>query len=211
MINSSMDLPIGYPIYVSPLQTSFLDRHKPFNHTHMGRLSNPLDYIKFVGVVKGWCSQCAQHYQGSRNNQARPKEDSTQHQPRSSEVRLSDSITGTYQYEDPFGGDSDSEDEFWKPIWIGKQVAITNEDEIFFTFNEHWLQWPDKSWPHKAVPGHWGSWRPGKGTVGQVIHEWRPFHITSTSRSHIDKIIVLLRANDGDNLVLIKEQGINEV
>ena len=211
-----MDLPIGYPIYVSPLQTSFLDRHASFNQSQIGHFSNPLDYIRFIEVFKDWCQTCAERYQGSRN-QPRPKTNSAASSQPISRVgaRLtgsSDSLTG-YQPEnvDPFANDSDSDDDFWKPIWIGKQIVISDEEAIFFSFNENWLQWPDKTWPHKAIQSHWKGWRPAKGITGEVIHEWRPFHISSTSRSHIDKVIVLIKATSTDNLVLIKEQGVQEV
>ena len=45
---------------------------------------------------------------------------------------------------------------------------------------------------------------------GEVIHEWRPFHIDLVQRSHIDKVILLVKLTD-DLYVLIKEQGVKEV
>jgi hypothetical protein len=204
MINSSMDLPIGYPIYVSPLQTSFADRHVPVSRSPVGMVSDPLKYIGVIKLLKEWCSSCAQRYRGSRDEVVTPKLNSTQ--------ALSPGGGASANSVGGDSGDSDSDDDdFWKPIWVGKHVAITNEEDIFYSFNEHWLQWPDKTWPHKANPSHWKGWTPTRGTDGMVIHEWRPFHITSTSRSHIDKVILLIHTIEPDNFVLIKEQGVSEV
>lgn len=211
MINSSMDLPIGYPIYVSPLQTSFLNRHTPFNDTRIGQLQNPLQYAKIFNAFKTWCSSCLERYKNARN-QPRSKTDTgvavSSTDPLSPPV---DALTGDLGYIDPFG-DSDSDDDFWKPIWIGKQVVITNVEEVFETFNEGWLQWPDKSWLRKSLKTSWKYWYPVEGvTSGEVIHEWRPFHITATSRSHIDKVILLVRVNECNNYLLIKEQGVQAI
>ena len=74
IVNSSMDLPIGYPIYVSPLQTSFVDLHVPYNSTIVGQITNPFQYLKFVDVIKSWCKACAKHIEGSRG-QVRRKGD----------------------------------------------------------------------------------------------------------------------------------------
>ena len=214
MINSSMDLPIGYPIYVSPLQTSFLERHAPFNESKTGQVSNPGKYLEYL--KKFYQKFCTESPRTRRNRRSKV----------TSSLASGDSLTGVVRRTSDgpssvhildegrpnradIDDDSDSDDDFWKPIWIGKQVTIVNEDEIFNSFNENWLQWPDKSWPGKATPTSWAGWKPYKGMNGEVIHEWRPFHVTSTSRSHIDKVILLIKA--ADNLVLIKEQGVQEV
>ncbi|XP_019858793.1 PREDICTED: pecanex-like protein 1 isoform X1 [Amphimedon queenslandica] len=214
MINSSMDLPIGYPIYVSPLQTSFLERHAPFNESKIGQASNPGKYWEYL--KKFYQKFCTESPRTRRNRRSKV----------TSSLASADSLTGVVRrtsdgpsnvhtldegrpHAANIDDDSDSDDDFWKPIWIGKQVAIVNEDEIFNSFNENWLQWPDKSWPGKATPTSWAGWKPCKGMTGEVIHEWRPFHVTSTSRSHIDKVILLIKV--ADNLVLIKEQGVHEV
>ena len=228
MINSSMDLPIGYPIYVSPLQTSFLDRHTPYNKTVVGQLSNPLEYFRFIDLANNWCKACTKKYQGSRG-QARRKgiglEGSTeatvtsplspQHRAESVDsltgVRYRDEPGGSAASADPLAGDSDSDEDFWKPIWVGKQVVITSVEQVFENFNESWLQWPDTSWFRRAGRSHWKSWRPKEGLLGEVIHEWRPFHISATSRSHIDKVILLVKMTDSDNLVLLKEQGVVDI
>ncbi len=199
MINSSMDLPIGYPIYVSPLQTSFVDLHMSYNKTIVGQAINPLEYTRAIDSV--W-RLCHTHPQGD------PSLPPPSSSPPSPDVARVD------DYIDPFG-DSDStgsDDDFWKPIWVGKTVTINRTSEVFESFNEGWLQWPDKSLLRKATVSHWKHWRPMEGvTTGEVAHEWRPFHIQSTSRSHIDKVIVLIKVANSDNYVLVKEPGIEEV
>ena len=58
--------------------------------------------------------------------------------------------------------------------------------------------------------GSWKAWRPEEGIEGEVIHEWRPFHIDLVQRSHMDKVILLVKLTD-DLYVLVKEQGVKEV
>ena len=181
MVNSSMDLPIGYPIYVSPLQTSFLDRHAPYNDTLAGRITDAVRNVEYLKKVKGSCAK-----------EPQPKEDPP--------------TANHDNYVDPFGGDSDSDEDFWKPIWVGKQVLVTNVDEIFDdSFKTSWLQWPNTDWPSRVNKS---PWQQVEGVV-EVLHEWRPFHIVPTSRSHVDKVVLLIRYSD--NLFLIKEQGVQTI
>lgn len=239
MINSSMDLPIGYPIYVSPLHTSFLDRHDSYNSTLFGKLTNPLRLLRSTKVVKKLCDACMKHYQGSRG-QVTIK---STHQSSSDAAEAGgglggregdvavqrsgsvDSLTGmqygvgeeegkaggTQPYQDPFPeSDSDSDEQLWRPMWVSKTVVITDESEIFDSFNPSWLKWPDSELAQKATKSHWKSWHPQEGMEGEVVHEWRPFHIEAVKRSHIDKVILLVKMAD-DCYVLIREQGVKEV
>ena len=97
-------------------------------------------------------------------------------------------------------------------MWVSKHVVVTNTTEIFDNFKMSWLKWrpEDESLAHKAQKAHWKAWRPEEGMEGEVIHEWRPFHIDLVQRSHIDKVILLVKLTD-DLYVLIKEQGVKEV
>ena len=65
-------------------------------------------------------------------------------------------------------------------------------------FKMSWLKWrpEDESLAHKAQKAHWKAWRPEEGMEGEVIHEWRPFHIDLVQRSHIDKVILLVKLTD---------------
>lgn len=230
MINSSMDLPVGYPIYVSPLHTSFLDRHESYNGTLFGRVTDPLWAAKGVKVAQTLCESCVRHYQGSRGRM-NVKSAHASVDPAEGEGGTTgaeggagpqhsasvDSLTGlqygegAQPYVDPFpDSDSDSDEQLWRPMWVSKKVVITNEEEIFESINPNWLSWPEPELQFKAGKGHWKYWRPQKGLEGEVVHEWRPFHKEAVKRSHIDKVLVLLKMSN-DCYVLICEQGIKEV
>ena len=131
------------------------------------------------------------------------------------ETQSVDSLTGMQyggaDYEDPFP-DSDSDSELWKPMWVSKLVVIVDASEIFENFNVSWLKWPDVHWAQKATKSSWKSWRPREGMEGEVVHEWRPFHIDAALRSHIDKVILLVKmSEEQEHYVLVKEQGVKEV
>lgn len=233
MLNSSMDLPIGYPIYVSPLQTSFVERHDTYNTSLIGRFSNPMEYVKGVDVVRSLCDSCVTHLRGSRGQAqskntttAEPREEGAE--PGSGDARgvrsgSVDSLTGLQfraegesgdpklqSYEDPFpDSDSDSDDQLWRPVWVGKAVVVADSSQVFETFNANWLKWPSSQMAHAATKQQ-VSVGTLEGQLGNVVHEWRPFHIEAVHRSHIDKVILLLRMSD-DHYVLVKEQGVKEV
>lgn len=242
MINSSMDLPIGYPIYVSPLHTSYLDRHDSYNGTLFGKITDPLRLMRSTKVVKKLCDACVKHYQGSRGQVTIKSTHQSSSDPTESEggvggreggvaVQRSgsvDSLTGmqygtreeereggegktAQPYKDPFPeSDSDSDEQLWRPMWVSKTVVITDESEIFDSFNPSWLKWPDAELAQKATKTHWKGWQPQEGMEGEVVHEWRPFHIEAVKRSHIDKVILLVKMAD-DCYVLIREHGVEEV
>ena len=48
MINSSCDQPIGYPIYVSPLTTSYMDTNEQINEVIGGPFSFNCKRLKFL-------------------------------------------------------------------------------------------------------------------------------------------------------------------
>ena len=113
-------------------------------------------------------------------------------------------------YIDPFGeSDSDSDEQLWRPMWVAKTIVITDESEIFDTFNPNWLKWPDAQLAQRALKSS-ANWRAQEGMEGEVVHEWRPFHIEAAKRSHIDKVILLVKTAD-EQYVLVREQGVKEV
>ena len=216
-----MDLPIGYPIYVSPLQTSFIDRHETYNSTPLGKITNPLKVISAARTMRGWCDSCIERIRGSRVRSRSKGENPPVENPPSeagegqAQRRASiDSLTGIQydkDYVDPFPeSDSESEEQLWKPMWVSKTVVITDAAEIFENFNMNWLKWQDPSIAQKAMKSHWKAWIPSVGMEGEVVHEWRPFHKEAVQRSHIDKVILLVKMTE-DLYVLIKEQGVKEV
>ena len=183
-------------------------------------------------MVKKLCDACVKHYQVSRG-QMTVKSMHASVDPAEGEGGVAgteggvgpqhsesvDSLTGmqygagegAQPYVDPFpDSDSDSDEQLWRPMWVSKTVVITDENEIFDSINPGWLCWPEPDLALKAGKSHWKSWRPQKGMEGEVVHEWRPFHIEAVKRSHIDKVLVLLKMAN-DCYVLIREQGIKEV
>ena len=236
MVNSSMDLPIGYPIYVSPLQTSFINRHSSYNDSALAKFTNPLKLLRHIGSLRGVCKKCStcalKIGRGGSRSRSASKGDTTRLStstepataaagtqeggvPRRNSV---DSLTGiqyeaSKSYEDPFPqSDSDSEEQLWKPMWVSKRVTITDRGEVFENFRMAWLKWrhEDELLAEKAMKSHWKAWRPQEGMEGEVVHEWRPFHIDPLQRSHIDKVILLVRMTE-DLYVLIREQGVKEM
>ena len=229
MVNSSMDLPIGYPIYVSPLQTSFVDRHASWNDSVLAKITDPVGILKRVWSLKSLCKKCkscaAKIGRGGSRSRSSSKRGnarlSTSNEPPQAIVghrRSSvDSLTGiqydpSKSYDDPFP-DSDSEEQLWKPMWVSKRVSLTNSAEIFDSFKMNWLKWRPEDQPRaeKAMKSHWKNWRPQEGMEGEVVHEWRPFHIDPVQRSHIDKVILLVRMEEEDFYILVREQGVKEM
>jgi len=234
MVNSSMDLPIGYPIYVSPLQTSFVERHTTANGTHLARGTDPVGLVKKVWSLRTLCQKCKScaakigSRSGSRSRSSSKRGTarlSTSNEPPQSVVgqeyhrRSSvDSLTGmqydrSKSYDDPFPSDSDSEEQLWKPMWVSKRVTVVDTTQVFENFKMSWLKWRPEDQPRaeRAMRQNWGQWRPREGMEGEVVHEWRPFHRDAVQRSHIDKVILLVRMEGGDNFyILVREQGMKE-
>ena len=227
MVNSSMDLPIGYPIYVSPLQTSYADTHDTYEKTVFGKVTDPIWIAKATRFVRKVCESCRKHISGSRNQptskgDAAPPSSSGETPSATVEGQAQhsgsvDSLTGI-QYrdgrkdksQDDAESDSDSDEQLWKPMWISKRVIITDTSEIFENFRTNWLKWKDVGLAQKAMKSHWKAWTPHVSMEGVVVHEWRPFHIDPLQRSHIDKVILLVKMTE-DLYVLIKDQGVKEV
>ncbi|XP_028678175.1 pecanex-like protein 1 isoform X2 [Erpetoichthys calabaricus] len=71
------------------------------------------------------------------------------------------------------------------------------------------LQWPDEAVRLKAGRSSWKDWCPQEGMEGQVIHRWVPCSRDPSSRSHIDKAILLMQIDD--KFVPIIETGVIEL
>ena len=228
MVNSSMDLPIGYPVYVSPLTTSYIDEHEPINKTALGIYVEPLKLLELAKKAGESCVQCTKNSLSS----SAPLEKSTQSSegnttggltassiPRSSSV---DSLTGTRHSStmatgagdiNSVGSDDDSVSEFMnqimKPKWINKKVIILDTSVIQDSINERWLRWPETHWQKNGNRNAWRGWYPIEGMGGVVVHEWKPSHPRIEFRSHLGKIIVLVDIEG--HFVPILEEGIVEI
>ena len=96
----------------------------------------------------------------------------------------------------------DGEEDFWKPVWIGKTVMVVNLSEVFES--HHLLKWPPSL--QQVSRGMNKSYRPQEKAEGKVLHEWRPFHPRSECRSPLDKCVLLVKIEDQH--VLVREPGI---
>lgn len=225
MVNSSMDLPIGYPVYVSPLTTSYIDEHEPINKTSLGKYVEPMKLLQLAKTAGQNCLQCTK----SSLSSSTPLEKSTQSSEgnttggvaaasvhRSSSV---DSLTGTRHSgavagdNNSIGSDDDSVSEFMnqimKPKWINKTILITDTAMIQDSINERWLKWPESHWQKNGNRNAWRGWYPVEGMGGIVVHEWKPSHPKIEFRSHLGKIIVLVDIEG--YFVPILEDGIMEI
>ena len=226
MVNSSMDLPIGYPVYVSPLTTSYIDEHEPTNKTSLGKYVEPLKLLQLAKMAGQNCMQCTKNSLSS----SAPLEKSTQSSEgnttgaltASSVMRSSsvDSLTGIRHSGTAAAGDNnsiasddDSVSEFMnqimKPKWINKSIIIIDTSMVQDSINERWLKWPEAHWQKNGNRTAWHGWYPTPGVGGTVVHEWKPSHPKIESRSHLGKIIVLVEIEG--HFVPILEDGILEM
>ena len=208
IINSSMDPPVGYPIYVSPLQTSYIDGHERFNSTLLSKITNA------VGVVKYLAHRCQSCSNVVVQRGSQPRRKPTNVEKSAEDSKADDSVQKSKEEVDPLtglpypvaaiqpeGGEGD-EDEYWKPHWVGKTVVIAKGSEVFES--HHLLNWPPTLHHVRSCVAK--SYVAPNRPEGRVLHEWRPFHPRLDSRSPVDKCIVLLKI--GEQYVLVREPGI---
>ncbi|KAL1789863.1 pecanex 1 isoform X1 [Sigmodon hispidus] len=71
------------------------------------------------------------------------------------------------------------------------------------------LQWPDEGIRLKAGRNSWKDWSPQEGMEGHVIHRWVPCSRDPSTRSHIDKTVLLVQIDD--KYVTVIETGVLEL
>ena len=205
LVNSSMDQPIGYPIYVSPLLTSYVNMNPTIN-TVTGGLINPSAIAQFLYTsLKKVASKNKSSSDGPTLSPGDPKP-----KPETSEDNLSlgekeslDSLrdrtyaTNIMDYVDPFASDSDSdvEDPFKPHPMLCRQVRLTDTTAIHPNMTQM-VQWPQPLFKAKANRATWKRWTPEAGMEGKVVHVWRPFHRDAKQRSYLDKTIFLVLIED---------------
>nr|XP_046165605.1 LOW QUALITY PROTEIN: pecanex-like protein 1 [Oncorhynchus gorbuscha] len=95
---------------------------------------------------------------------------------------------------------------------ISYRVQIVDVSQVLEIINlskRKELQWPDEAVRLRAGRSCWRDWSPLEGMEGHVIHRWVPCSRDLTSRSHIDKTILLVQVDD--KLVPIVETGVIEL
>lgn len=71
------------------------------------------------------------------------------------------------------------------------------------------LHWPDEGIRLKAGRNSWKDWSPQEGMEGHVVHRWVPCSRDPSTRSHIDKTVLLVQIDD--KYVTIIETGVLEL
>uniref|UniRef100_UPI00398F0DFE pecanex-like protein 1 isoform X4 n=1 Tax=Pristiophorus japonicus TaxID=55135 RepID=UPI00398F0DFE len=95
---------------------------------------------------------------------------------------------------------------------INYKVQIIDTGQVMEAINmskRRELQWPDEAIRMRAGRLSWKDWSPQEGMEGYVIHRWVPCSREPSSRSHIDKTILLVQIED--KFVPIIESGVLEL
>lgn len=69
--------------------------------------------------------------------------------------------------------------------------------------------WPDERMRQQGGRSGWLHWVPERGMTGMVVHRWIPNHHDPNRRSHVDKVILLVKI--GDKYVPIAETGVRVI
>ncbi|XP_078089549.1 pecanex-like protein 1 isoform X4 [Mustelus asterias] len=95
---------------------------------------------------------------------------------------------------------------------INYRVQIIDTGQVMEAINmskRRELHWPDEVIRMRAGRISWKDWSPQEGMEGNVIHRWVPCSREPSSRSHIDKTILLVQIED--KYVPIIETGVLEL
>ncbi|XP_055990236.1 pecanex-like protein 1 isoform X5 [Sorex fumeus] len=92
------------------------------------------------------------------------------------------------------------------------RVQIVDPSQVLDAINlskRKELQWPDEGIRLKAGRNSWKDWSPQEGMEGHVIHRWVPCSRDPSTRSHIDKTVLLVQIDD--KYVTVIETGVLEL
>ncbi|XP_011311909.1 pecanex-like protein 1 isoform X2 [Fopius arisanus] len=269
IINSSCDQPIGYPIYVSPLTTSYAETNEQLCSIVGGPLSLSAirsNVLKLWRKVRRRCGQgCSSggtavqddggfgndgvyvtahntHFgfnQSGHNTSGSQSMDSgcqiggstgrgslgrantgslggnrgslaSVGKPTSSTLA---SLAGLLSNND-IKIESKCETSFSKPEKdeISQRVRIMDPNQVYDAINlgrRIDVIWPDERMRQQGGRTGWQHWVPERGMEGCVVHRWLPNHRDPNRRSHVDKVILLVKIDD--RYVPIAEQGVRDL
>uniref|UniRef100_A0A9J8CIH4 Pecanex-like protein n=1 Tax=Cyprinus carpio carpio TaxID=630221 RepID=A0A9J8CIH4_CYPCA len=188
MINSSCDQPIGYPIYVSPLTTSYCNTHPQLGHILGGPISiaNIRNFIvnTWHRLRKGCGAGC------------------------NSGGNVEDCDAGGLSCGSGNSGNSGTAASDSQHSSGPTALHAYTPHSLAYAYRKE-LVWPDESMRLRSGRNFWRDWSPLEGMEGHVVHRWVPCSRDPVSRSHIDKTILLVQVDD--KLVPIIETGVIEL
>ncbi|KAG7207181.1 hypothetical protein KM043_008869 [Ampulex compressa] len=258
IINSSCDQPIGYPIYVSPLTTSYAETNEQLCSIVGGPLS--LGVIR-ANVLKLWqrvrrrCGQgCSSGGTGSQDDGGFGNDGvyaMTTYNIHSGYAQSGHNTSGSQSIDSgcqiggstgrgslgrantgSLGGNRGSLASVGKPTSstlaslagllsnsdiktetksetsfsskmekdeIFQRVRIMDPNQVYDAINlgrRIDVIWPDERMRQQGGRSGWLHWVPERGMEGCVVHRWSPNHRDPNRRSHVDKVILLVKIDD---------------
>uniref|UniRef100_A0A146LST4 Pecanex-like protein n=1 Tax=Lygus hesperus TaxID=30085 RepID=A0A146LST4_LYGHE len=222
IINSSCDQPIGYPIFVSPLTTSYSDTNEQLRSILPGPITTTT--IK-KAAMRLWTRVRKRCVEGCSSGSSMHQDDGgfgnegvyamTTYTNRQS------GIGGSLER----GGARASVVSSGKPSLASlavllspanpsnenapHRVRVVDPNQVYDCINlgrRIDVVWPDEKMRAQGGRSQWGDWVPLSGMEGQVVHKWIPCHRDITRRSHVDRTILLVKIED--RYVPIAESGV---
>ncbi|XP_073980876.1 pecanex isoform X2 [Rhodnius prolixus] len=225
IINSSCDQPIGYPIFVSPLTTSYSDTNQQLRSILPGPITTTS--IKNA-VIDLWTRVRKRCVEGCSSGSSMHQDDGgfgnegvyamTTYSNRQSGISGSLERGGTRASVVSSGKPSlASLAGLLSPATQGAanepsalhRVRIMDPNQVYDCINlgrRIDVVWPDEKMRAQGGRSQWGDWVPLPGMEGQVVHKWVPCHRDITKRSHVDRTILLVKIDE--RYVPIAECGI---
>ncbi|KAL1138408.1 hypothetical protein AAG570_008472 [Ranatra chinensis] len=222
IINSSCDQPIGYPIFVSPLTTSYADTNEQLRSIIPGPITT--SSIK-KAVIQLWTRVRKRCVEGCSSGGSMHQDDggfgnegvyAMTTYNRHSVLGIGGSLER--------GGMRASVASSGKPSLASlaglspptqssdntlHRVRIIDANQVYDCINlgrRIDVVWPDERMRGQGGRSQWGDWVPLPGMEGQVVHKWVPCHRDINRRSHVDRTILLVKIEE--KFVPIAETGV---
>ncbi|KAJ8683819.1 hypothetical protein QAD02_019611 [Eretmocerus hayati] len=272
IINSSCDQPIGYPIYVSPLTTSYADTNEqlcsiiggPLSLSAMknnilrvwrrvrkrcgqgcssggtgsqddGGFSNDGVYAMTTYNIHTGYSQSGHNTSGSQSMESGCQMSSStgrgslgrantssvggtcrgslasMGKPTSSTLASLAGLLSSGDLKPEPKGETSFSAKVEKEEVL-QRVRIMDPNHVYDAINlgrRIDVIWPDERMRQMGGRSGWQHWVPERGMEGCVVHRWSPNHRDPNRRSHVDKVILLVRIDD--KYVPIAEQGVRDL